>query len=458
MKLKVNVDGDLLNECIGELQELIRIPSVKSEPGQGQPFGKSIDEALRHFLKLAERLGFKTRNLDGYIGMVEMGQGEEVLGILVHLDVVPANDLEQWKYPPFSGQIAEERLWGRGALDDKGPAMAVLYAMKQLKDLNLKWNKRIQLIIGTDEESTWEDIDYFKKSEPLPTMAFTPDGYFPLTTIEKGILTLSFEGTAGRPTLVQEFHAGDRFNSTPAEAAAVLQGDLRELHEKCWPSSVTIQWNDDSAAVLTAKGVAGHTSSPDQVKNPIAILLEQIGDILPPNDGFWPAIHFFENHLKNTNGEGIGCKMEDEVSGELTIAQSILELSGGSVRFINNLRIPSSVSIDAVIERCASAISGSPFQLNVLERKEPIHLDADTPFCRDLMAVYNDYFDTDAQPMSISGGTYARAFPNTVAFGALIPGKPLNAHQPNENIELSVIEDWITIYANAILRIASEGE
>lgn len=457
-KLKIEVNNDVLNECILELQKLIQIPSVKSKPNLHQPFGQPIDDALTSFLTLADRLGLSTRNLDGYMGIVEMGKGEEVLGILVHLDVVPADDVDQWKYPPFSGHIADDRIWGRGTLDDKGPAMAVLYAMKLLSESNVTWGKKIQLIIGTDEESTWEDIAYFKKHEPFPTMAFTPDGYFPITTSEKGILTLGFEQNLNSSSIIEAFQAGDRFNSTPAEATATIHGDLHRLNFDDVPEYMRVHWVNESKVILTAQGVAGHTSSPDQVKNPIALLLTYIATFLPSNDGFWQVLHFFENHLAKTNGEGVNCRLHDEVSGELTIAQSILRYAEGQVQFVNNLRIPSSISIDAIIARCTAATLNSSFTIKVIERKEPIHLDVNTPFCQDLMATYNEYFNTQAEPMSISGGTYARALPNTVAFGALIPGKPLNAHQPNENVELSVIKDWMTIYGNAILRIAAKGE
>ena len=146
------------NEMIQKLQELIQIPSVYAESKNPlMPFGENSNRALEYILDLGNTLGFRTKNVDGYCGYIEFGEGEEMLGIIGHLDVVPSGD--NWTYPPFSGTIFDNKIYGRGAIDDKGPVIASLYAMKYVLD-NCKVNKRVRLILGLNEENDWRCINY----------------------------------------------------------------------------------------------------------------------------------------------------------------------------------------------------------------------------------------------------------------------------------------------------------
>lgn len=458
--MNIRASGELLAKCIESIQQLIRIPSVKETPTESAPFGEPIGQSLDFILNLAKNLGLRTRNLDGYIGIVEMGEGVEELGILVHVDVVPAGDESKWRFPPFSGTIAEDSIWGRGTLDDKGPAIAVLYAMKLLNDLSLDWNKRIRLIIGTDEESTWEDIDYYKQVEVLPTKAFTPDGCFPVTNSEKGILTLRYEKQIIDATIVSEVKAGERSNVTPGLATATLEMDDNTFVENntIKNAAVSVNKNENGQCVITTTGKEGHSSLPIQEENAIHILLKTLKKILPKQDGFLDVIEFYENFLEATDGSGHGCKCADDISGELTLATSIINFSDSNVEIISNIRYPSSFKKAGIINNCSEKLTTSIFDWSILEHKDPVYIPENTPFIQKLLSIYNHYFDSNERAQSIAGGTYARAFPNTVAFGALIPGKPLNAHEVDEHVELEVIHDWINIYAQTIYTLAAKQE
>ena len=72
-----------------------------------------------------------------------------------------------WNTDPFEGVIADGRITGRGVLDDKGPVIAALYAMKALKDSGAELKRRIRLIVGTDEETGSTDMERYKKTEEL---------------------------------------------------------------------------------------------------------------------------------------------------------------------------------------------------------------------------------------------------------------------------------------------------
>lgn len=182
-----NIIENLRNDIIKTTQELIRIPSVyKKSDNKNIPFGENINSALEYMLNLGNQLGFRTKNVDGYCGYIEFGEGKEIVGIIGHLDVVPEG--EDWNYPPFSGKIEDGKIYGRGAIDDKGPIVSSLYAMKAVMD-NYKINKRVRLILGLNEENDWECIKYYKKHEEIPTVGFSPDADFPCIYAEKSILS-----------------------------------------------------------------------------------------------------------------------------------------------------------------------------------------------------------------------------------------------------------------------------
>ena len=225
-------------EMIKELQSLISIRSV-SKPhadGTSKPFGEGPNDALIYFLNLANKLGFRTKNVDGYCGYAEFGEGEELLGIIGHLDVVPEG--ENWTYPPFSGTVTDGKIFGRGAIDDKGPVISSLYAMKAVKtyleEHNLQFHKRVRLIVGLNEESNWECINYYKSHEEIPTVSFSPDADFPCIYAEKSVLTEFFEMDYFKQNndkiILEDLNDyQNAINVVPKICSAVLKIDINQI-------------------------------------------------------------------------------------------------------------------------------------------------------------------------------------------------------------------------------------
>lgn len=191
MKDWASIIDDYKTDLLTDLEGLLCIPSVKDTASVSTkaPFGKGIQEALDYMLALGERDGFTVKNLDYYAGHLEIGQGESLLGILSHLDVVPVNP-SQWETAPFTPVIKEGRLYARGALDDKGPTLMAYYAIKILKELGYTFNRRIRLILGTDEENDWQGVKHYFKHEEMPDFGIVPDGIFPMIYSEKGLFLL----------------------------------------------------------------------------------------------------------------------------------------------------------------------------------------------------------------------------------------------------------------------------
>ena len=228
-----NYIKNIKEEMIQNLQKLIQIPSVYAESKNPfMPFGENANKALEYILDLGNKLGFRTKNIDGYCGYIEFGEGKEMLGIIGHLDVVPSGD--NWTYPPFSATIFDNKIYGRGAIDDKGPVIASLYAMKYVLD-HCKMNKRVRLILGLNEENDWKCIHYYKAHEESPTIGFSPDADFPCIYAEKSILTPYFSmdySTINTPITIQEIDCNhNAINVVPKICSTILKIDSSIIME-----------------------------------------------------------------------------------------------------------------------------------------------------------------------------------------------------------------------------------
>ena len=95
--------------------------------GAGRSFGIETRQALDNALGVAAQHGLTTKNLDGYAAHAEwaapgVAADAPIVGVLAHVDVVPPGD--GWTHPPFGAEIDDGKIYARGAIDDKGPAMA----------------------------------------------------------------------------------------------------------------------------------------------------------------------------------------------------------------------------------------------------------------------------------------------------------------------------------------------
>ncbi|HBG5345812.1 TPA: Sapep family Mn(2+)-dependent dipeptidase [Clostridioides difficile] len=185
MNIISNKIDELKEDLLSDIIDIVKIPSVKGESENGFPFGEKVGEALNKALEISEKLGFKVRNLDNYIGYAEHGDSEDYVCVIGHVDVV--HEGEGWEYQPYKGEETNGRIYGRGVLDNKGPIMSALYGLYAIKELNLKLDKRVRIIFGTNEESGFEDIPYYLEKEKAPIMGFTPDCKYPVVYGEKGM-------------------------------------------------------------------------------------------------------------------------------------------------------------------------------------------------------------------------------------------------------------------------------
>jgi succinyl-diaminopimelate desuccinylase len=426
------------------LVELLRIPSVCDEGGGGYPFGAAVDRALRKALQIAAELGFRTKYSDGgYYGYAEVGEGTEMLGILGHVDVVPAGKLTDWAHEPFDPLEKDGLLFARGSQDDKGPLLASLFAVKALLDAGVKFNKRVRFIFGADEETLWRCINRYKEKEEAPTLGFSPDARFPLIYAEKGLLQLTLES---KNQSALRFSGGSAFNAVPD--MMFYDGVLaEELASKLDELGFAYELKEDGVEV---KGKAAHAMIPEEGINAIARLCIGLRAIGVESK----AINFIAEVLgEDPYATQIFGDCTDAPSGKLKFNVGMINL-GDKEQISIDTRIPVIVSKEEIVVKLSAAAAKYGLQYKEFDWLAPLYLPKDHPVIETLMNVYHQYSgDQLSEPISLGGATYARAFENCVAFGPLFPGELLTEHEPNERLILENLFLAMKIYAHAVYEL-----
>ena len=262
------------NQAIKTLQNWIKIKSVKASPEKDMPFGKGVYDSLALALSDGEKLGFKTVNYDNYIGEIVFGDGDDKngLAILCHLDVVPEGEHSFWNYPPYEGVIDNGAIYGRGVIDDKGPAVLCLYALKELKDSGFKPSKKIKLILGCDEESGWDCIEHYTKVAVMPDVGFTPDGDFPVIYAEKGLIPFKYYHLKSENII--QIKGGDRVNVVCDKASVTIKNYSEQTVKLA--ESFGGKMLDNS---FVFEGRTAHGSTPENGDNAIKKLLKFLVEI-----------------------------------------------------------------------------------------------------------------------------------------------------------------------------------
>ncbi|MDL2217649.1 Sapep family Mn(2+)-dependent dipeptidase [Christensenellaceae bacterium OttesenSCG-928-M15] len=437
-----------MDEQIASLVEQIKIPSEKKESEGKYPFGEAMQRSLDHALALGRKMGFSTRDLDGYAGVIEYGEGEETLGVLAHLDVVPAGT--GWSVDPFGGEIKDGFIYGRGTSDDKGPAIHALYALNAIRECGIKLQKKVQIILGCDEESGWACMDHFKKVEKMPDVAFSPDAEYPLVHSEMAIVHATYRAKTGGSKL--RLHCGGRANVVPGEATAVVYCDVPKMS---LPEGFELKKEADGDMVkLTVKGLGAHASLPDNGKNALQMLIRILyGLALEPEDQKLVSA-LFEAFQMDKHGETLGLDAQDE-SGRLTLNPGVLNWTEEEAVLEIDSRVPHCEKGRHVIDKILEKLGAAGFELVTSNVKEGLFVPTDSPLVQSLMGVYQAHTgDMDAKPLAIGGGTYARAMPVAVAFGCEFEGDPGLAHMPDERIPLERLRVNTKILADAIIALA----
>jgi succinyl-diaminopimelate desuccinylase len=448
------------DDVVKHIQGSVQIKSVMEPAKEGMPFGEGPAKALNYFVNLGKELGFDVVNYDNYATTIEFGEGEEVLGILGHVDVVPEG--EGWDHPPYSGAIVDGKIFGRGTLDDKGPSVICLYAMKALMDSGVKLNKKVRMILGANEESGSKCMDYYFNTlkMPQPTLAFTPDSTFPVTFAEKGIVRVKFKNNYSTLKDVS-LSGGNAFNSVPERCELNIPTSFISGVEKaleCYNSDkeykVTCE-ERDGFYHINSYGKSAHASRPTSGYNSVSALFEFLKVVDINNEELKSLVEFFNTYIKmELDGASLGINFQDEESGKLTLNIGKTNLKDGVLEVCVDIRCPVHTPNTKVIDTIKEKV-GNAMEVEVAGNTAPLYVSKDSFLVSTLMGIYKDITgDTESQPIAIGGGTYARTVTNGVAFGALLSSQVDNMHQKNEYLEIDKIDTLLKIYVEAIYQLA----
>lgn len=455
MGLNEIVEANAQN-MITSLTELLRINSTAGEPRENAPHGAGVQKALEYVLKKADEMGFRTCDYDHQVGYCEYGKGD-LIAVVAHLDVVPAG--EGWVHDPFGGEIEDGRIYGRGAVDDKGPAMASLYALYAIKQSGLSIRNRIRILFGTCEETGSSDMKYFfEHGGEEPVMGFTPDGAYPVVNGEKGIVIAELKKTyhqeTGYPKLVS-IGGGTAFNVVPAKASAVIEGgdEIYQTLKAKESDEIKIE-KEENGVRIDAIGESAHGSTPEKGKNAIGILVSVLKDI-----GFSPEVskmfEFLDRSIGlETDGKSLGIDISDPISGKLSLNLGTIHGNDKELSLCINYRYPVTMSLSDCGPIFNEAMAKGGFVLTSQTHEPSLYIDPNSKLVSTLLDVYSDLTGTEGKAFSIGGGTYAKSVKNTVAFGPVFPGDPDREHKPEECIEIDNLILNAKIYANAMYRLA----
>ena len=411
-----------LNDTVKTIQELIRIDSTNQPAEEGMPFGKGAARALQAFLSCAAAMGFETRNYDNYVGEVLFGEGEP-FAILAHLDVVPAGS--GWTHAPFGGEIENGKLYGRGAMDDKGPAVVCLYALKALKDEGFQPRKTIKLIVGCNEECGWGCIDHYKQCAEMPKVGFTPDADFPVIYAEKGILHVKFYFPVENAPFTA-LYGGKGVNMVCDEAFA--QCDETEGAER-----YSLRVED---GLLVSRGVSAHGSTPEKGKNALEPLFAYFART---NEDMRRAHEILFEDI-------FGLKNFADETGRLTMSPDIANYGDGILSVCVDIRYPATLPLQAVLD----VLNKTGVRYEEIHHQSALFNPKDSFLIQTLQRVYNEATGERAEPIAIGGGTYARALECGAGFGPQLCGEPVTIHQKDEYISIPHVKFLLNLYRRAV--------
>lgn len=464
---------------VGSVCDLITFPSISEETGNlNFPFGKACSDSLKYFLNLANSLGFRTKNIDGYCGFAEFGEGSELIGIVGHLDVVPANE-DDWTYSPFVPTIANNYIYGRGAIDDKGPVIASLYAMKAvmeyIKENNISINKRVRLIVGLNEEKNWKCIEYYKKHEEIPSIGFSPDGDFPCIYAEKSVISIllsekisniSFKpknifSNKESPISIENIDCNQNaINVVPKFCSIILNikdgktmpniiSLSKEIIDK-YNYEIDLYKIDEHHLKLSSYGVAAHSAHPELGVNSISKLIVVLNELFTAYNISFSLLNDFCRFIGDDYlGTNLGLNIKDE-SGHLTLNTSQLFIKDNKIHIGINLRVPVLTEPEAIVDSFKGKFK---CEITTLKIQPALYIEKENKLIQKLTSIFNETCNSNFEPIAIGGATYARAFPNFVCYGMNFPNDKDMCHQVDEFIEINKLLLSTNIYAKAIYEL-----
>ena len=442
---------------VGDIADLVHIPSVLEEEkaAPNAPFGPGPRESLSAALGMAQRMGFATRDVDGYIGYADFpGESETQVAIIGHTDVVPAGP--GWTFEPFQVTRREGYLIGRGVIDDKGPTVVALHAVKFWKDLQdaglaSAFPYTVRFLFGANEETGMHDVEYYQERYADPAFLFTPDAEFPVSYGEKG----GYDGLIrskqipAADRVVVSFEGGTVTNAVPGFAEAVVRANAADLPKA---ESIAISEEALGLARLVATGKSAHASTPEEGVSAIGLIADYLlaNDLCSPGERAY--FELVQQLIHHTDGGGVGIASADEHFGPLTVVGGTMRMEGDCFVQSMDVRYPTSIAADEITARMSELAEKAGGVFENTKVTVPFLVDPESPVIQALLNAYNEATGEDAKPFTMGGGTYARHFKTAASFGLEKPWEEVPAwvggmHGPDEGVSEDLLKQAFRIYA-----------
>lgn len=446
-------EQNLLDDTV----QMLRIPSIQGEPSPNAPFGEHNRLALDLALSLGAQAGMRTKDLDGFIGYAEFGEGEKLIVSLGHLDVVPVGS--GWKHQPFGAEIDGSYIYARGAEDDKGPTMASFYAGWAIKECVPDIDARIRIVFGCNEESGFKCVERYMETEEAPTYGVAPDSGWPLFHAEKGIANLHVSLPVPNSDFrILELSGGQRPNividccEAMVQVSPAIRAEIDGKLADAWDKNVEWSWFGSGVLNLRARGKAAHGSTPFQGDSAAIRLLRFLKELTPlDSEPFYQEL-FDSTHI---SGTGLGIHGRDDVSKDLTCNLGIIERQDDRIRLLFNIRYPTTWKGEQLSAMCVKHLAKSKlgWELDDMSDSPSLYFPLDHPLVKTICEVVREETGKDDPPGVMGGGTYARAIPNTVSIGTGWEGDG-KAHETDERLKVEHLFKMSRIYAHILYRLA----
>ncbi|WP_425757337.1 Sapep family Mn(2+)-dependent dipeptidase [Ihubacter sp. rT4E-8] len=444
-------------EFLQDLAALIAIDSQRTEAKEGMPYGEGPAQALAKTLEIAAGYGLYTENWENYVGIIQLDDSKErKLEILAHLDVVPEG--KGWTVTePFVMKEVDGKVYGRGTADDKGPALAAIYALRAIKELGISLQQGVRVVVGCDEECGSSDLDYYWTKTSPAEMTFSPDADYPLINLEKGHFGVKINGILPKQTgvvKIQSVQCGTKSNVIPADAEAVISGVCEEEMRKLLAQLAeetgveTALASEGTQLHVALKGIAAHAADPDAGNNAATAMLQLLAKLPEADFSMLKALHEIFPH-GDGHGRSAGIYGQDEESGEISVSFNILNIDETGNLFAEvDSRTPISMSepdFAPLPEKLKAA--GYTAETSI---SAPHYVSPDTPLVKTLLAHYETWFGEKGECIAIGGGTYVHGLPGGVAFGCAKLNVDNKMHGPDEFAEIDQLLVSGMLFATAI--------
>ena len=451
------------DEMIKDLGRMLSVKSVKGLPEKGAPYGSGPRDGLAMARSMLEERGFTVSEFENIVITANTGPEPAKMGILAHVDVVDAGD--GWDTDPFNMTIKDDRIYGRGALDNKGPTIAAMYAMYCVRELLPDMKSGFQLILGSGEELGCGDIvQYLEKNEP-PTYVFTPDAGYPVVNTEKGraavFIGASWEDEDQELPRVISITGGKTMNVVPDHAEALIEGfRMDQLETYCMISSaqtgtnITVNATEDGI-IIAVEGKSTHAATPDLGVNAQTALIDMLASMPfaeSKGNGYIRALNRLFPHGDN-KGKALGIEMSDDKTGALTVNFGVLRYTGKEFLCNFDSRTPACADETDLLAMIGAALEREGLKITNSVLSKCHHTPEDSPFVQTLLKIYSEYTGNPAECLTMGGQTYVHEIPGGVAFGCELPGTDNKIHSANEFIGVEQLIISAEMFAQAIVEI-----